>query len=53
MKKWEYKIYQQNSTVEITEQTINILGKEGWELVSCFHSVDYFYPHLYFKRELQ
>jgi hypothetical protein len=57
MKKFEYReiVFGHNDVNEI-EKTLNLLGQNGWELVTSFHRMDsghYNYYHFYFKKELK
>lgn len=47
MRKFEYKVF---SFTNLIEQKLNVLGQEGWELVSVY--LDGPYHNCYFKREI-
>lgn len=57
MKKWEYLVFEQDHGMEginLAEERMNELGKEGWELagVQAIQHSRGPYAFLYFKRQL-
>lgn len=50
--RWEYRVVWLKNSEQRDQETLNNLGKEGWELVSV--TCDYNVPTAaYFKRELR
>ena len=49
MKKWEYKILECHRT----EDDLNMLGSDGWELVAVIPETDDNYIAYFLKREIQ
>jgi len=52
VKQWEYLVKtSQNAWGEVTQNLLDNLGENGWELVGVTHSDTTRYTTLFFKRE--
>lgn len=51
--KWDYKVIKSSYTMLLVQDTLNLMGKGGWELVSVVHDrLDNLYT-MFFKRPTQ
>lgn len=50
MRKFEYKKIYKGRFAKLSEQELNILGNDGWELCGIYGDE---YSYYYFKRELE
>ena len=48
MRNWEYKVEELRATEDLSEETLNKLGAEGWELVSTVSDSWAFFREVHF-----
>ena len=53
MQNWEYKVEELRATEDLSEETLNKLGAEGWELVSTVTIAGHSLEKCIFKKLLQ
>ena len=52
MRNWEYKVEELRATEDLSEETLNKLGAEGWELVSTVTIAGHSLEKCIFKKPL-
>jgi hypothetical protein len=52
MRNWEYKVEELRATEDLSEETLNKLGAEGWELVSTVSVAGHSLEKCIFKKPL-
>ena len=52
MRNWEYKVEELRATEDLSEETLNKLGAEGWELVSTVSIAGHSLEICIFKKPL-
>ena len=52
MRNWEYKVKELRATEDLSEETLNKLGAEGWELVSTVSIAGHSLEKCIFKKLL-